>query len=79
MSMNPESRLVRQSPAVIELTEALSNVWEAYQQRDVSRTQVYDYHGRPGPARAGSPTYGPKGLKGLSPIHDSHPEPWPAF
>jgi transposase InsO family protein len=66
MSMNPETKIVRQRMSVLELAEALGNVSEACRQRGVSRTQFYEYKRR-------FQTHGLEGLKDLPPIHHSHP------
>ncbi len=38
MSLNPETKIVRQCMTVLELTDALGNVSEACRQRNVSRS-----------------------------------------
>lgn len=66
MSMNPETKMIRQRLNVLELAEALGNISEACRQRGVSRTQFYEYKRR-------FQTHGLEGLKDLPPIHHSHP------
>lgn len=41
MSMNPETKIVRQRMSVLGLADVLGNVSEACRQRDVSRTQFF--------------------------------------
>jgi hypothetical protein len=66
MSMNPEIKIVRQRMSVLELADALGNISEACRQRNVSRSQFYEYKRR-------FQTHGLEGLKDLLPIHHSHP------
>jgi len=66
MSMNPETKILRQRLSVLELAESLGNVSEACRQRNMSRTQFYEYKRR-------FQTHGLAGLKDLPPIHHSHP------
>lgn len=66
MSMNPETKLVHQRLSVLELAESLGNVADACRQRNISRTQFYEYKRR-------FQTHGLEGLKDLPPIHHSHP------
>lgn len=66
MSLNPETKIVRQRMTVLELAAALGNVSEACRQRNVSRSQFYEYKRR-------FQTHGLEGLKDLPPIHHSHP------
>ncbi len=64
--MTAEEKLAHQRLSVLQLAEALGNVTEACRQRDISRTQFYEYKRR-------FQTHGLEGLKDLSPIHKSHP------
>src|SRR5512139_632068 len=66
MSMNSETKIVRQRLTVLELAETLGNASEACRQRGVSRTQFYEYKRR-------FQTQGLAGLKDLPPVHHSHP------
>jgi transposase InsO family protein len=66
MSMNPEVKVVRQRMSVLELADALGTISEACRQRNVSRSQFYEYKRR-------FQTHGLEGLKDLPPIHHSHP------
>jgi transposase InsO family protein len=70
MSMNPEIKIVRQRMSVLELADALGNVSEACRQRNVSRSQFYEYKRR-------FQTHGIEGLKNLPPIHKTHPQTTP--
>lgn len=64
--MNAEEKLVHQRLSVLQLAERLGNVTEACRQRDISRTQFYEYKRR-------FQTHGMEGLKDLPPIHKTHP------
>lgn len=64
--MTAEEKLAHQRLSVLQLAEALGNVTEACRQRDISRTQFYEYKRR-------FQTHGLEGLKDLPPIHKSHP------
>ena len=48
MSMNPETKILRHRLSVLELAESLGNVSEACRQRNISRTQFYEYPGLAG-------------------------------
>ncbi len=64
--MTAEEKLAHQRLSVLQLAEMLGNVTEACRQRDVSRTQFYEYKRR-------FQTHGLEGLKDLPPIHKTHP------
>ena len=64
--MTAEEKLVHQRFSVLQLAEMLGNVTEACRQRDISRTQFYEYKRR-------FQTHGLEGLADLPPIHKSHP------
>lgn len=64
--MTAEEKLAHQRLSVLQLAEVLGNVTEACRQRDLSRTQFYEYKRR-------FQTHGIEGLKDLPPIHKSHP------
>jgi transposase InsO family protein len=64
--MTAEEKLAHQRLSVLQLAEMLGNVTEACRQRDISRTQFYEYKRR-------FQTHGLEGLKDLPPIHKSHP------
>lgn len=66
MSQNLETKIIQQRLSVLDLAKALGNVSEACRQRDISRTQFYEYKRR-------FQTHGLEGLKDLPPIHHSHP------
>lgn len=68
--MNAETKIAQQRLSLLELAESLGNVAEACRQRDVSRTQFYEYKRR-------FQTHGLVGLKDLPPIHLSHPQTTP--
>lgn len=71
MSLNAEEKVVRQRLGVLELAEMLGNVSEACRQRDMSRTQFYEFKRR-------FQTHGIEGLRDLPPVHHSHPLTTPA-
>ena len=56
--MNAETRIAHQRLSLLELAQNLGNVAEACRQRDVSRTQFYEYKRR-------FQTHGLGGLKDL--------------
>lgn len=64
--MTAAEKLAHQRLSVLQLAEMLGNVTEACRQRDISRTQFYEYKRR-------FQTHGLEGLKDLPPIHKSHP------
>jgi transposase InsO family protein len=64
--MTAEEKLAHQRLSVLQLAEMLGNVTEACRQRDISRTQFYEYKRR-------FQTHGLEGLKDLPPIHKTHP------
>jgi hypothetical protein len=64
--MTAEDKLAHQRLSVLQLAEILGNVTEACRQRDISRTQFYEYKRR-------FQTHGLEGLKDLPPIHKWHP------
>lgn len=64
--MTAEEKLAHQRLSVLQLAEMLGNVSEACRQRDISRTQFYEYKRR-------FQTHGMAGLKDLPPIHKTHP------
>lgn len=64
--MTAEEKLAHQRLSVLQLAEVLGNVTEACRQRDISRSQFYEYKRR-------FQTHGMAGLKDLPPIHKSHP------
>jgi transposase InsO family protein len=64
--MTAEEKLAHQRLSVLQLAEMLGNVTAACRQRDISRTQFYEYKRR-------FQTHGLEGLKDLPPIHKSHP------
>src|SRR4030042_1811391 len=64
--MTAEEKLAHQRLSVLQLAEVLGNVTEACRQRDLSRTQFYEYKRR-------FQHDGREGLKSLPPIHKSHP------
>jgi transposase InsO family protein len=64
--MTAEEKLAHQRLSVLQLAEILGNVTEACRQRDISRTQFYEYKRR-------FQTHGLEGLKDLPPIHKWHP------
>jgi len=64
--MSPEEKIIHQRLSVLQLAEVLGNVTEACRQRDISRTQFYEYKRR-------FQTHGLEGLKDLPPIHKTHP------
>jgi transposase InsO family protein len=66
MSQNAETKIIQQRLSVLDLAKALGNVSEACRQRDISRTQFYEYKRR-------FQTHGLAGLRDLPPIHHSHP------
>jgi transposase InsO family protein len=66
MAMTADEKIAHQRLSVLQLAEALGNVSEACRQRDISRTQFYEYKRR-------FQTHGMAGLKDLPPIHKSHP------
>lgn len=68
--MNAETKIAHQRLSLLELAQNLGNVAEACRQRDVSRTQFYEYKRR-------FQTHGLAGLKDLPPIHRSHPQTTP--
>ncbi len=68
--MNAETKIAHQRLSLLELAQNLGNVAEACRQRDVSRTQFYEYKRR-------FQTHGLAGLKDLPPIHPSHPQTTP--
>ncbi len=68
--MNAKTRIAHQRLSLLELAQNLGNVAEACRQRDVSRTQFYEYKRR-------FQTHGLAGLKDLPPIHRSHPQTTP--
>ena len=68
--MNAETKIAHQRLSLLELAQNLGNVAEACRQRDVSRTQFYEYKRR-------FQTHGLAGLKDLPPIHHSHPQTTP--
>jgi transposase InsO family protein len=69
--MTAEEKLAHQRLSVLQLAEMLGNVTEACRQRDISRTQFYEYKRR-------FQTHGLEGLKDLPPIHKTHPFTTPA-
>jgi transposase InsO family protein len=71
MAMTADEKIAHQRLSVLQLAEALGNVSEACRQRDISRTQFYEYKRR-------FQTHGMAGLKDLPPIHKSHPFTTPA-
>jgi transposase InsO family protein len=64
--MKAEEKVAHQRLSVLELAKALDNVSEACRQRNMTRTQFYEYKRR-------FQTHGLEGLKDLPPIHHSHP------
>lgn len=64
--MTADEKIAQQRLSVLQLAEVLGNVSEACRQRDISRTQFYEYKRR-------FQTHGMAGLKDLPPIHKSHP------
>ena len=64
--MRAEEKIARQRLSVLELAKALGNVAEACRQRDMNRSQFYEYKRR-------FQTHGLEGLKDLPPIPKSHP------
>lgn len=64
--MTAEEKLIHHRLSVLQLADMLGNVTEACRQRDISRTQFYEYKRR-------FQTHGLEGLKDLPPIHKSHP------
>jgi len=64
--MTADEKIAHQRLSVLELAQALGNVSEACRQRDISRSQFYEYKRR-------FQTHGLEGLKDLPPIHHSHP------
>lgn len=64
--MTAEEKLIRQRLSVLELAQTLGNITKACRQRDISRTQFYEYKRR-------FQTHGLEGLKDLPPIHKTHP------
>ena len=68
--MNAETKIAHQRLSLLELAQNLGDVAEACRQRDVSRTQFYEYKRR-------FQTHGLAGLKDLPPIHHSHPQTTP--
>ena len=64
--MDAEEQIARQRLSVLELAEALGNVAEACRQRDMNRSQFYEYKRR-------FQTHGLDGLKNLPPIPKFHP------
>jgi len=64
--MTAEEKLAHQRLSVLQLAEMLGNASEACRQRDISRTQFYEYKRR-------FQTHGLEGLKDLPPIHKTHP------
>lgn len=69
--MTADEKIAHQRLSVLQLAEVLGNVSEACRQRDISRTQFYEYKRR-------FQTHGMAGLKDLPPIHKSHPFTTPA-
>lgn len=61
-----EAKLARKRLSALELAKKLGNVSEACRQRDISRSQFYEYKRR-------FQTHGLEGLVDLPPIHKSHP------
>lgn len=68
--MNAETKIAQQRLSLLELAQSLGNVAEACRQRDVSRTQFYEYKRR-------FQTHGMSGLHDLPPIHQTHPQTTP--
>jgi hypothetical protein len=64
--MTADEKLAHQRLSVLQLAEMLGNVTEACRQRDISRTQFYEYKRR-------FQTHGLEGLQDLPPIHKTHP------
>jgi transposase InsO family protein len=64
--MTAEEKLIHQRLSVLQLAEMLGNVTEACRQRDISRTQFYEYKRR-------FQTHGLEGLADLPPVHKTHP------
>jgi transposase InsO family protein len=64
--MTADEKIARQRLSVLELAQTLGNVSEACRQRDMTRTQFYEYKRR-------FQTHGLVGLKDLPPIHKTHP------
>jgi transposase InsO family protein len=65
--MHPTEKIARHRLSVLELAQALGNVSEACRQRQMTRTQFYDYKRR-------FELQGLAGLKDLPPIHKTHPQ-----
>ncbi len=70
MSRNLRDKVAHQRLSVLQLAEALGNVSGACRQRGMTRTQFYDY-------KRHFELQGLEGLKGLPPIHKSHPQTTP--
>ena len=64
--MTAGGKLAHHRLSVLRLAEMLGNVTQACRQRDISRTQFYEYKRR-------FQTHGLEGLKDLPPMHKSHP------
>jgi transposase InsO family protein len=64
--MTADEKIARHRLSVLELAKTLGNVSEACRQRDMTRTQFYEYKRR-------FQTHGLAGLKDLPPIHKTHP------
>jgi transposase InsO family protein len=69
--MDPSLKLAQHRLGVLELAEALGNVASACRQRQISRTQFYEYKRR-------FQTHGIEGLRDLPPVHKTHPQTTPA-
>lgn len=65
--MDASVKIAKQRLSVLELAQVLGNVSSACRQRDISRTQFYEYKRR-------FQTHGIEGLKDLPPIHKTHPQ-----
>ncbi len=65
--MQPAEKVARHRMSVLELAQSLGNVTEACRQRQMTRTQFYDYKRR-------FELQGLEGLKDLPPIHKTHPQ-----
>lgn len=66
--MNAETKIAYQRLSLLELAQNLGNVAEACRQRDVSRTQFYEYKRR-------FQTHGVAGLKACRPSTIAIPKP----
>jgi len=64
--MKAEEKAAKQRLSVLEPAKALGNVSGACRQRDMTRTQFYEYKRR-------FQTHGVEGLKDLPPIHHHNP------